>query len=262
MISQKTIERLGDELYECMTERRVCEPLTDREAGITIEDAYGVSRRFLENRITKNRERVIGKKIGVTNAVVQKALGVFEPDFGFLTDAMAFAEGDVAIGGLIQPRAEAEIAFRLKLPLTGPNVGPEDVLKATDRILPCFEIVDSRIESWRIKIEDTISDNASCGIFILGGEGIDPAGFDFTGCRVSVYKNGAPLSEGTGAATQGSPLNAIAWLANTFAKFGMSLDAGDVILSGSLVPLEPIAPGESMSVQIEGLGSLQANFIV
>ena len=261
MFSDSKIVAYGDELYECMLSRSVVQPLTDREPEISIEDSYEISQHFLQRRIEGRGETLIGKKIGVTSDAVQSMLGVFEPDFGFLTDAMQVCEGDISIGHLIQPRAEAEIAFRLGHSLTGPGVTADDVIAATEAVIPCFEVVDSRIDGWRIKIQDTVADNASCGIYILGDGNVNPAGIDLAACKVTVHKNGKFLSEGLGSAVQGSPQSAIAWLANTFGKMGMSLNAGEIVLSGSLVPLEPVKPGDKMVMDIPGIGSTVANFV-
>jgi 2-oxopent-4-enoate/cis-2-oxohex-4-enoate hydratase len=255
------INRLGDELYDCMVSKKVVPPLTEREPGITISDGYRISRRFLERRTGGNGETVVGKKIGVTSDAVQSMLGVFEPDFGFLTDAMRAPEGEVHIGHLIQPRAEAEIAFRMGRSIRGPGITAADVLEATEAVLPCFEIVDSRIENWQIRIQDTVADNASCGIFVIGSGEADPRGMDLANCKVSVTKNGEFLSEGLGSAVQGSPLNAVAWLANTFGALGMSLEAGEIVLSGSLVPLEPVVPGDRMAMEIPGIGTTNIHFV-
>lgn len=261
MLTKSEIRAYGNELFDCMMARAVTQPLTDREPNITVEDGYRISRHFLQRRINDNGEAPIGKKIGVTSDAVQSMLGVFEPDFGFLTDAMQVGEGEISIGNLIQPRAEAEIAFRLGRSLTGPGVTSEDVLAATEAVIPCFEVVDSRIDGWRIKIQDTVADNASCGIYVLGNSEVGPAGLDLAACRVAVHKNGEFLSEGLGSAVQGSPEAAIAWLANTFGKLGMSLNAGELVLSGSLVPLEPVQPGDTMTMDIPGIGSTVANFV-
>lgn len=261
MLPDTKISAYGDELFDCMQSRTVVAPLTDREPEIAVEDSYRISRRFLERRLGDNGETVIGKKIGVTSDAVQSMLGVFEPDFGFLTDAMQAHEGEVPIGHLIQPRAEAEIAFRLSRTLTGPGVSAADVLGATEAVMPCFEIVDSRIENWRIRIQDTVADNASCGIFVIGSGEAEPAGLDLAACKVTVEKNGRPLSEGFGSAVQGSPLEAVAWLANTFGKLGMALEAGEIVLSGSLVPLEPVVPGDKMAMDIPGIGATSITFV-
>jgi len=261
MLSESKIVNYGDELFDCMMSRSMVLPLTDRESDLSIEDSYQIARRYLKRRVEDNGESVIGKKIGATSDAVQSMLGVFEPDFGFLTDAMQVSEGDIPIGTLIQPRAEAEIAFRMGKSLMGPGVTATDVLDATEAVIPCFEVVDSRIEGWRIKIQDTIADNASCGIYVLGSGEVSPTGIDLAACKVTVTKNGEFLSEGLGSAVQGSPQAAIAWLANTFGKLGMSLNAGEIVLSGSLVPLEPVVPGDRMIMDIPGIGTTIANFV-
>jgi 2-oxopent-4-enoate/cis-2-oxohex-4-enoate hydratase len=189
-------------------------------------------------------------------------LDVHQPDFGYLTDRMRYDDGaEMPISReLIQPRAEGEIAFLLKRDLTGPGVTPSDVVAATESITPCFEVVDSRIRDWKIRVEDTIADNASSGLFALGREARSPAGFDFFSCGMVVEKNGEVVSTGAGAAALGSPLVCVAWLADTLGAFGVALRAGDVILSGSLVPLEPVRPGDRMRVTIAGLGSASVTF--
>ena len=254
-------ERYGAELHGALRERRTVTPLAEREPSLTIDDAYGISLDFLARR-TAEGERVIGKKIGVTSKAVQDMLGVHQPDFGFLTDRM-WVDGDIdiAANGLIQPRAEAEIAFILRHTLTGPGVTASDVLAATESIAPCFEIVDSRIRDWQIGIVDTVADNASCGVFVLGESRADPRAHDLPSLHVRVTKNGEPLSEGYGRAVQGDPAEAVAWLANTLGRHGVNLEAGDVILSGSLVPLAPAAAGDRFEMRLDGIGGCTANFI-
>lgn len=256
------IDALGDELYEALRSQQSIEPLTSREPDITIDDAYYISLRMLNRRL-EDGEKVVGKKIGVTSKVVQEMLGVHQPDFGFLTDAMTFENGaEVPVAGhLIAPRAEAEIGFRLKKDLQGPGVTEADVLAATDAIMPCFEIVDSRIDNWQIAIQDTVADNASCGVYVLGESEADPKDFDLPALKIRVWKNGEPLSEGLGSAVQGNPLTAVAWLANTLGRFGIPFRAGEVILSGSLVPLEPVVAGDSLRMELEGIGEAEIHFV-
>lgn len=248
----------GDALFTAMRARAVLPPLTERDPSITIDEATAISRRMLARRLAEG-EQVIGKKIGVTSEAVQRMLGVYQPDFGWLTDAMASGVQMPISRLLIQPRAEAEIAVVLGRTLRGPGVGPEDVRAAIATVHACFEVVDSRIEGWRIRIQDTIADNASCGLFVLG-EGVSPVGLDLEGCRCEVTKNGRFLSEGYGRAVQGSPLASIAWLANTLGALGEALEAGEVVLSGSLVPLEPVVPGDVMRCTIEGIGHAEVEF--
>lgn len=256
------IHRYGDELYGALRARKTVEPLTSREPGIGVGDAYRISERLLARRL-RDGERVVGKKTGVTSLVVQAALGVHQPDFGYLTDAMMYANGaEVPISEkLIQPRAEGEIAFVLEKPLVGPGVTNADVLAATACVRPCFEIVDSRIKDWKIKIEDTVADNASSGLFVLGDDAVSPRGVDFVTCGMVVWKNGKVLSTGAGSAAVGTPVGCVAWLANRLGEFGIGLEAGEVILSGSLVPLEPVAPGDGMEVRIAGIGAAHVRFV-
>jgi len=258
-------ETYGRELYAALRDRRTVAPLTARDPVLTIDDAYAISLDFLSRRL-KDGERVVGKKIGVTSKAVQDMLGVHQPDFGFLTDWMQ-VEGSIDIDAkaLIAPRAEAEIAFVLKDSLNGPGVTAADVIAATASIAPCFEIVDSRITDWQIGIVDTVADNASCGVFILGEARLDPRGLDLPNLHVAVARNGAPLSEGYGSAVQGDPAQAVAWLANTLGAHGVTLDAGDIILSGSLVPLAPAAKGDCFEMILgdgrRTLGHCVARFV-
>ena len=145
------------------------------------------------------------------------------------------------------------------------GVTAADVMAATESIAPCFEIVDSRIDEWKISIVDTVADNASCGVYVLGDERLDPAALDLPGLHVAVTKNGAPLSEGFGHAVQGNPAEAVAWLANTLGAHGVTLDVGDVILSGSLVPLAPAVKGDRFEMILsdagQPIGRCAANFI-
>ena len=256
-----TAEKYGAELYGALREQRTVAPLIARDPALTIDDAYAISLDALARRRTDG-ERVIGKKIGVTSKAVQDMLGVHQPDFGFLTDRM-HVEGDISIAEnrLIQPRAEAEIAFILRDGLQGPDVTAADVIAATAAIAPCFEIVDSRIRDWKIGIVDTVADNASCGVFVLGEARADPRAHDLPALKVTVTKNGEPLSEGLGSAVQGDPAQAVAWLANTLGAYGVTLDAGDIILSGSLVPLEDAAQGDVFVMQLEGVGDCTARFV-
>ena len=260
-MDQQKIQQFGDELYEAMVKREAVCPLTSRGEDISIEDAYHISLRMLERR-QQAGARVIGKKIGVTSKAVMNMLNVHQPDFGYLTDDMVFNSGEaVPISDrLIAPRAEGEIAFILKKDLTGPGITNADVLAATECVMPCFEIVDSRIQDWKIAIQDTVADNASCGLFVLGDQAVSPRKVDLVTCGMVVEKNGSVLSAGAGAAALGSPVNCVTWLANTLGEFGITLKAGEVILSGSLVPLEPVKAGDYMRVDIGGIGSASVRF--
>ena len=222
-----TIKRYGDELYQSLIACAPIDPLTNREPDITIEDAYQIQLRMIQRRLDAG-EVVIGKKIGVTSKVVMDMLGVNQPDFGHLT---------------------------------GPGVTAEDVLRATECVMPCFEIVDSRIKDWKIKIQDTVADNASCGVFTLGGVRRSPRDLDLALAGMVLEKNGEIISTSSGASVQGSPVNSVAWLANTLGAYGITLKAGDVILSGSQSPLVPVKAGDSLYCAVGGLGSTSVRFI-
>ncbi|MCC5857308.1 MAG: 2-oxopent-4-enoate hydratase [Ectothiorhodospiraceae bacterium] len=261
-MDQQRIKAHAEELYKALRNASTVAPLTERESDISIEDAYHISRAMLDLRLADG-ETVIGKKIGVTSKAVQNMLGVHQPDFGYLTDRMlATSDAPIEIAGnLIAPRAEGEIAFVLKRDLRGPGVTNAQVLAATECVMPCFEVVDSRIRDWKIAIQDTVADNASCGMFVLGDTMLDPRRVDLTTLGMVVERNGQIVSTGAGAAALGSPVNCVAWLANTLGRFGIALEAGEVILSGSLVPLQPVEPGDYMHLSVGGLGTASVRFI-
>lgn len=254
------IRRYGDELFDAFVDRRTVSPLTSREAGITVEDAYRIQQRMIARRLERG-ETIVGKKIGVTSKAVQELIGVDQPDFGQLTSAMAFEEGEaVSLAGLIQPRAEAEIAFVLKRDLNGPGITAADVLRATDYVAPCFEIVDSRITDWKIRIQDTVADNASCGVYLLGKTKASPNKLDLNLAGMVLERNGELFSTAAGAAVQGGPVNAVVWLANTLGALGIPFRAGEVILSGSQSTLMPVVAGDSLNCIVGGLGSCSIDF--
>jgi len=255
------IQSLGDELYQALTTCSVVEPLTNRHPDITIEDAYAIQQRLNARRIAAG-ERVIGKKIGVTSKAVMNMLGVYQPDFGLLTDGMVYNEGEaVEAKTLIQPKAEGEIAFLLKKRLQGPGVTAADVLAATEGVMACFEIVDSRVRDWKIKIQDTVADNASCGVFVLGDRVVDPRDVDLTTCGMVLEKNGEVVVTGAGAAALGHPLNSVAWLANTLGPLGLALEPGEVVLSGALGAMVPVKGGDNLRLSIGGIGGCSVRFV-
>jgi 2-oxopent-4-enoate/cis-2-oxohex-4-enoate hydratase len=256
------IQQIANDLYRALRERQTVPPLTETYPELSIGDAYQISQALLKKRLADG-ETVVGKKIGLTSKVVQDMLGVHQPDFGFLTDKMMYTDGaEIPFDeSLIQAKSEGEIAFILKDDLVGPNVTPDDVLKATESVVACFEIVDSRIEDWKIKIQDTVSDNASCGIFVLGNERASPQDVDLENCKMVIKNKGQVVAEGVGSAALGSPLNCVAWLANALGDYGVELKKGDVILSGSLAAMIPCKAGDEMEMSIEGIGSASYRFV-
>ncbi|PKO94143.1 MAG: 2-oxopent-4-enoate hydratase [Betaproteobacteria bacterium HGW-Betaproteobacteria-10] len=259
-MNEEKIQQYGNELYEAWLTCRPVRPLLEREPEITIEDAYKIQERFVARRIQAG-ETLVGKKIGATSKPVQEFLGVYQPDFGMLLSGMVYQEGDtIDLSTLIQPKAEAELAFVLKEDLKGPGITAMDVIRATDYVLPCFEIVDSRITDWKIKIQDTVADNASCGVYVLGKTRGDPRKLDITLAGMVLEKNGELFSTGVGAAVQGSPANAVAWLANTLGELGIPFKAGEVILSGSQSALVPVVDGDELVCTVGGLGTCSVKF--
>ncbi len=260
-MDQQQITQLGDELYEALTAGKTVSPLTSRGFDITIEDAYHIQQRMLARRIEKG-EKVVGKKIGVTSKAVMNMLGVGQPDFGYLLDGMVYNEGEsIPMDSLIQPKAEGEIAFLMNKDLMGPGLTAADILAATEGVMACFEIVDSRIQDWKIKIQDTVADNASCGVFVLGDKLVDPRKVDLALCGMVLEKNGEIVVTGAGAATMASPVNAMVWLANTLGRLGIGLNAGDIVLSGALGAMVPVKAGDSLRCTIGGIGGCSVRFV-
>jgi len=259
-LQPEDILRYGDELYQAWRERWTVAPLLERVPDLGLDDAYKIQCRMVDRRVAAG-ETIVGKKIGVTSKPVQDALGVYQPDFGQLTSGMAYAEGhDIALGALIQPKAEAELAFVLKRDLNGPGVTQTDVLRATDYVVPCFEIVDSRITDWKIKIQDTVADNASCGVYVLGQTKVSPLKVDLDLAGMVLYRNAELLSTAAGAAVQGGPVNAVVWLANTLGALGIPFKAGEVILSGSQSALVPCVADDVLTCHIGGIGTCSIRF--
>ncbi|MDX3434374.1 fumarylacetoacetate hydrolase family protein [Streptomyces sp. ME01-18a] len=235
-----------------------CAPVRDLIGEDDIDAAYAVQAAIMRGRLADGR-RVIGHKIGLTSAVVQRQFGVFEPDFGVLLDDMEYADGEsIPLDRFIQPRVEAEVAFVLGRDLVGGTVA--DVLRAVDFILPAIEIVDSRIADWDIRIADTVADNASGGAFVLGTTPQRVENLDLVSLGMALECRGELLSVGVGAACLGSPVNALAWLARELGRRGTPPRAGDVILSGALGPMISVAGPGTYTARLDRLGEVRAVF--
>ena len=260
VLPQERIRTLGDELLEAWKAARQVAPLSDREAGITIDDAYAIQLRTIARR-TEAGERLVGKKIGITSRAVMQLLKVDQPDFGHLLSGMALGDGEtLQAKRFCQPRGEGEIAFILKRDLSGPGLTNADVLAATDCVMPAFEIVDSRVTDWKIKIQDTVADNGSAAAFVLGDNAVDPRKIDLVTVGMVLEKNGEVIGTGAGAASLGNPVNAVTWLANKLGGFGIGLKTGEVILSGSLSIMFPIQAGDNLRMRLGGVGSVSCRF--
>ncbi|MFC4113499.1 2-keto-4-pentenoate hydratase [Nonomuraea zeae] len=233
-------------------------PLSTTYPGATIADAYRIQQEQVRSW-TEAGDEVRGHKIGLVSAAIRRQMGVHEPDYGLLTASMFHPEHlPVPARRFIQPRIEPEIAFVLDAPLRGPGVTVGDARRAVRHLLPALEIVDSRIRDWKISIVDTIADNASSGAAILGGTPIDPADVDLRSASCALLKNGTIAETGTGAAVLGTPFNALAWLANAVGALGVTLEAGQVVLSGSITRTVAIAPGDRVTADFPGIGRVTA----
>lgn len=235
-------------------------PIRDAEPLATIADAYAIQTLNRDHWVEAGR-RIVGAKIGLTSKAVQQQLGVDQPDFGILfADMQVDAQEAVAAGHLLQPKVEAEIAFCLSCDIAAIGDDPAGLVNAIAYALPALEIVDSRIVDWDIRMVDTVADNASSGMFVLGTQRVDIKDIDLAGCTMQLRKNGAIASEGSGAACLGNPLNALAWLAAKRIERGEPLKAGDIILSGALGPMVPAIPGDNFHAEIAGIGSIGVRF--
>ncbi|MFF3570554.1 2-keto-4-pentenoate hydratase [Nocardia jiangxiensis] len=258
-VDESTVAAAAQRLAAAAATGNPCAPIRDLIGPDDVATAYRIQEHFNSLRVGGNV--VVGRKIGATSEAVQTQLGVRQPDFGVLFADMAYADGDVIeTGRLLQPRAEAEVAFVLSDDLAE---GPLDVAQcraAVDYAVAALEVVDSRITNWDISFADTVADNASSGVFVLGAERRTLAQFEPVEVTMSMRIDGAEVSTGTGAACLGDPLNALSWLALRAREFGDPLRAGQVILSGALGPMRPVGPGSVVEVVIGGLGSLSASF--
>lgn len=206
-------------------------------------------------------ERIVGRKIGLTSAAVQQQLGVDQPDFGTLFASMAYGDNQpMPLASLIQPKVEAEIALVLDRDLTADKHTFADLMRATAYAVAAIEVVDSRIRDWNIRFFDTVADNASSGLFVLGSRPVLLRDIDLTACAMTLSRDGEVLSRGNGAACLGNPLNAAAWLADRMVQLGTPLRAGDVVLTGALGAMVAVKGPGSYLTEIEGLGSVRATF--
>lgn len=246
----ETIQRAALALREAQRTKQAVEPLTTSFPGLTVEEAYQIQALNLGLRLEAG-ERRVGHKIGLTSEAIQAWLKVNEPDFGGLLSGMMVPDGgELSLGKLLQPRAEGELVFVLGEPLEGPGVTAAQVLRATEFVLPSIEIIDSRVKDWKISLVDTVADNASSAMCVVGSTPVPVGRWDLRLVGMALRRNGRVVSTGAGAACLGNPAEAVAWLANRLSAFGQRLEAGQMILSGALGPAVEMAVGDFWEVQV------------
>jgi 2-keto-4-pentenoate hydratase len=254
------IAAFAEALFNAERGRKPVPPLTEEDGSLTVDDAYAIQLANVKRVLAMGRV-MSGKKIGLTSPGIQKQLGVNEPDYGHLFAAMDCKDGRVNTGALIQPKIEGEIAFVLKADLAGGEVSRDDVLRAADYVSAAFEIVYSRVAEWRIRLAHTIADNASSGRYVLGSVRLGLGEVDLPAVTMKLYKNGEPAGEGTGAAVLGDPCLAVAWLANRLWAYGVTLRAGEVILSGAFSAAPPAKKGDVFTAEFSSFGKVEAAFV-
>ncbi len=257
----QTLSTWADQLYKAEQSQRAIAPIRDQLPGeATVDTAYAIQDINTQRALNQGR-RLVGKKIGLTSFAVQKQLGVDSPDFGMLFEDTAFQDGQtIPFQKLIQPKVEAEIALVLKSSLNQSQHSVADIIAATDYAVAAIEVVDSRIENWKISLLDTVADNASSAAFVLGSQKVNLAEVDLVNCRMQMTRADEVVSEGQGKACLDNPLNAAVWLADEMVRRGRPLKAGDIVLTGALGPMVAVQAGDEFKVEIEGFGSVSVHF--
>ncbi len=259
MTQTMAVLQAAERLDQATAQGRPCAPIRDLLGDMDISAAYLVQSTLIARRAAEGHVRV-GRKIGLTSEAVQRQLGVDQPDFGVLLDRMWIPDGGLVPAGLLlQPRIEAEIAFRLATDLDG-DLTPERLRGAVAASYAALEVVDSRIAGWDITIVDTVADNASSGLFVISDREVPLDGLDLASVGMQMLRNDTVVSTGAGSACLGHPLNALAWLASTAAAYGDPLRAGDIVLSGALGPMVPVQPADTFIAEIDGLGDIAVSF--
>jgi len=252
--------RHAQRLLDAQAARTPIAPLTANDPRLTLADAYAIQSAVVDSRL-RDGARIVGRKVGLTSKPMQEMLGVEEPDFGVLLDGMAVEDGGaVPLDALLQPRAEAEVALLMQADVNGPNATAASVIPAIAGALPAIEIIDSRIADWKIRLVDTVADNASSGMFVLGAQLTPLAGLDLRLEGMALWRNDRLVDTGAGAAVLGNPLHCVAWLANTLATYGSGLRAGDVVLAGALHRAIPITGDEVLRAEFTRLGAVSVRF--
>lgn len=260
MQTTANLDTVANALWEARENHIQISPLSDHYNLHDISQAYKIQQ-INTAKFLKMGEVIVGKKIGLTSFAVQKQLGVDQPDYGMLFGSTKVENyGSIKREIFLQPKVEAEIALVLKKDLSG-DISMEDLLDAVDYAVASIEIVDSRITDWKITITDTIADNASASHFVLGSQKVSLADIDLMNGKMQLLKNDEIVSEGSGAACMGNPMNAALWLAKTMIQLGEPLRQGEILLTGALGPMVPVEAGDHITATIDGLGTVEVTFI-
>lgn len=261
MTNSNAVHAAAQALRGARVQRKTIDRISETHGITGAEEAYAVAAVNTQARLAEGR-RIVGKKVGLTSLAVQKQLGVDQPDFGVLFDDMEYLNGqDVPMARLIQPKVEAEVAFIMGRDLVGESPTWSEFLACVAYVLPAIEIVDSAISDWKITLVDTVADNASSALFVLGDQPVALGALQLGEVSMSMTKNGEPASSGTGAACLGHPLRAAFWLARTMAARGQGLRAGELILSGALGPMVPVIAGDTIQADIGPLGRVSCRMV-
>ena len=260
MLTAATRDELAAELAQAERSRQPIAPLTTANPDIDVVDAYEIQLINIRQRVAEGA-RVVGHKVGLSSKVMQQMMGVDEPDYGHLLDDMqVFEDTPVRAGKYLFPRVEVEVGFILAADLPGAECTEDDVLAATEALVPSIELIDTRIKDWQIKLCDTIADNASSAGFVLGAARVSPADIDVKAIDARLTRNGELIAEGRSDAVLGNPVTAVAWLSRKVESFGVRLKKGDIVLPGSCTFAVDANPGDEFVADFAGLGAVRLSF--
>jgi 2-keto-4-pentenoate hydratase len=260
MLSVATRDELAADLAQAERSREPIAPLTSAHPDIDVVDAYEIQLINIRQRVAEGA-RILGHKVGLSSLAMQQMMGVDEPDYGHLLDEMqVFEDVPVAAGRYLYPRVEVEVGFILSADLPGADCTEDDVLAATEALVPSIELIDTRITDWKIALCDTIADNASSAGFVLGEARVLPSDIDVKAIDAVLTRNGEVIAEGRSDAVLGNPVTAVAWLARKVESFGVRLRKGDVVLPGSCTKAIDARPGDQFVADFTGLGSVHLSF--
>jgi 2-keto-4-pentenoate hydratase len=261
MLPDAVRRTIADALLAAERDRAPIPPLRETHPGIDVVDAYEIQLTNVRRRLDAGAT-IHGHKVGLSSRAMQEMMGVDEPDYGHLLSDMELSMSDAPVraNAYCYPRVEVEVAFILGDTLPGEGCTDDDVLRATEAVAPAIELIDSRIVDWNIKIADTIADNASSAGFVLGAERVDPRALDLKGIEARLMKNGEQVAAGRSDAVLGNPVSVVAWLARKVASFGVTLEAGHVILPGSVHRAVDAMSGDQFEAVLDGLGTVTLNF--